>query len=104
MSKRKRNFRVSDEEWEIIKCKATSAGMKPCTYVRRMAVEGKLKKYDMKIVNDVRLEMYRIGTNLEQISKIVSQSNPAYNSDMEELKKEYIKMKNTLNKWLKPFD
>lgn len=104
MSKKIRIFRADDEDWEIIKSKAAAAGMKPCTYVRRMAVEGQVKKFDMKIVNDVRLEMSRIGTNINQIAAMVNTTNAAYAQDVESLKKEFIVLRNVVDKWLLPFD
>ena len=104
LSREIKKFRVNDEEWEIIKSKAAAAGMKPCTYVRRMAVEGQVKKFDMKIVNDVRLEMSRIGTNINQIAAMVNTTNSAYAQDVESMKKEFIVLRNVVDKWLLPFD
>lgn len=104
MSREIRIFRANDEEWEIIKCRAREVGMKPCTFVRRMSVQGQIKKYDMKIVNDVKLELIRIGTNINQIATMVNSTNTVCQSDIENLKKEFSVMQNVVDKWLKPLD
>ena len=104
MSRKIRIIRASDEEWEIIKKNAAEVGMKPCTYVRRIAVDGKIKKFDMRLVNDVRLELIRIGTNVNQIAAMVNTTNSVYSQDVENLKKEIATLKNVLNTWLQPLD
>lgn len=104
MSRELRKFRASDEEWEIIKKNAAEVGMKPCTYVRRIAVEGKIKKFDMRLVNEVRLELSRIGTNVNQIAAMVNTTSSVYSQDMESLKKEISTLKNVFNTWLQPLD
>ena len=104
MSRKIRIIRASDDEWETIKKNASSVGMKPCTYVRRMAVEGQIKKFDMRLVNDVRLELIRIGTNVNQIAAMVNTTNSVYSQDVENLKKEIATLKNVLNTWLQPLD
>ena len=104
MSRSLRKFRASDEEWDIIKQNAEKVGMKPCTYVRRMAVEGQIKKFDMRAVNDVKLELIRIGTNINQIAAMVNATNSAYSQDVENLKKEIAVLKSVVNNWLKPLE
>ena len=99
-----RVFRASADEWEIIKRNAKEVGMKPCTYVRRMAVHGEIKKYDMKIVNDFRLELIRIGTNINQIAKMVNSTNSVYAKDFENMKNEFSELEKIARKWLKPLD
>lgn len=99
-----KKFRASDEEWEIIKRNAKEVGMKPCTYVRRMAVEGKIKKYDMKLVNDVKLEMIRIGTNINQIATMVNSTHSVYVKDFENMQTEFSKLQKVVDKWLKPLE
>jgi len=104
MNKKIRIFRASDEEWEKIKTKAREVGMKPCTYVRRMAVHGEIKKYDMKIVNDFRLELIRIGTNINQIATMVNSTNSVYAKDFENMKNEFSELERIARRWLKPLD
>ncbi|MBR6695976.1 MAG: MobC family plasmid mobilization relaxosome protein [Oscillospiraceae bacterium] len=104
MSRDMRVFRASADEWEIIKRNAKEVGMKPCTYVRRMAVHGEIKKYDMKIVNDFRLELIRIGTNINQIAKMVNSTNSVYAKDFENMKNEFSELEKIARKWLKPLD
>lgn len=99
-----KKFRASNEEWEIIKRNAKEVGMKPCTYVRRMAVEGKIKKYDMKLVNDVKLEMIRIGTNINQIATMVNSTHSVYVKDFENMQTEFSKLQKVVDKWLKPLE
>lgn len=99
-----KKFRASDEEWEIIKRNAKEVGMKPCTYVRRMAVHGEIKKYDMKLVNDVKLEMIRIGTNINQIATMVNSTHSVYVKDFENMQTEFSKLQKVVDKWLQPLE
>ena len=104
MSRSIKKFRANDEEWEIIKCKAKEAGMKPCTYVRRIAVQGQIKKFDMRLVNEIKLELIRIGTNINQIATMVNTTNTVYKNDIENLKQEFSVLQNVVSKWLKPLE
>lgn len=104
MSRDMRVFRASADEWEIIKRNAKEVGMKPCTYVRRMAVHGEIKKYDMKIVNDFRLELIRIGTNINQIATMVNSTHSVYVKDFENMQTEFSKLQKVVDKWLKPLE
>ena len=99
-----KKFRASNEEWEIIKRNAKEVGMKPCTYIRRIAIEGKIKKYDMKLVNDVRLELIKIGTNINQIATMVNSTNSVYAKDFENMQTEFSKLQKVVDKWLKPLE
>ena len=102
MSRGIKKFRVSSEEWEIIKRNAEKAGMKPCTYVRRIALDGIIKKYDMRLVNDVRIAFIKIGTNINQIATVVNSSKTIYDADMKNLKKEFYELNDIVRNWLKP--
>ena len=104
MSKKIRIFRASADEWETIKRNAKEVGMKPCTYIRRIAIEGKIKKYDMKLVNDVRLELIRIGTNINQISAMANSTHSVYSKDLENMQTEFSKLQKVVDKWLKPLE
>lgn len=78
--------------------------MKPCTYVRRIAVQGQIKKFDMRLVNEVKLELIRIGTNINQIATMVNTTNTVYKNDIENLKQEFSVLQNVVSKWLKPLE
>ena len=95
--------RVSDEEEEQIKAKAAEAKMNVSSYLRWIACEGTIKVYDMKAVNDLIVQVSRIGTNINQIATMVNQTKSVYRNDIGDLKKQLDKMEKELNEFLKIF-
>ncbi len=95
---------LADEELEVIRQNAESLGMKVGTYMRVIAIRGEIKKFDMRAVNDVRLQLHRIGVNINQIAHMVNETQSVKASDMQRLEIEMAKMKNVMDNWLSPFE
>lgn len=91
MSNRKRNnlinFRVTDEEKNIIEKKIKTAGMGKERYLRNIAMDGMIYKQDIDSINRLAYEINKIGINVNQIAKHVNQSRKITINDMEELQK-----------------
>ncbi|MBP1547214.1 MAG: plasmid mobilization relaxosome protein MobC [Oscillospiraceae bacterium] len=95
---------LADEELEAIKRNAECVGMKVGTYMRVIAIKGEIKRFDMRAVNDVRLELHRIGVNINQIAHLVNETQSVNPSDMQRLETEMKKMKKIMDNWLSPFE
>lgn len=54
------------EEWETICKKAKAAGMRNGTYIKVMAVKGKIKYYDLKETGAMKRSFLSIGNNLNR--------------------------------------
>lgn len=95
---------LSDDELEVIKQNAEKLGMRVGTYMRVIAIRGEIKRFDMRAVNDVRLELHRIGVNINQIAHMVNETQSVNSTDMQRLESEMAKMKNMMDNWLSPFE
>lgn len=95
---------LADEEFELIKLNAMKLNMKVGTYMRVIALKGEIKLFDMKAVNDVRLELHRIGVNVNQIAHMVNETQTVNLSDMQRLEREMSKLKIIMENWLRPLE
>ena len=80
-----KNVYFSPDEWERVCEKAFLADMKVGTYIRKAALGGVVKKYDMKAVNDLTTAINHFGTLLNQIVKVINENHSVYQSDMEQI-------------------
>lgn len=94
----------SPDEWAVIEKRAAMLGKRTGTYIREISVRGEIKKFDMKLLNDVRIALIKIGTNINQISTVVNSSKTIYESDIRNLKKEFYELSDIMKNWLKPFE
>lgn len=98
------HLRFDNEEYEKLKASAKSVGMPLAKYIRFMAMHGEVKEYNMKIVQDVRMEMRKIGTNINQIAAMVNASQTVTDTDLKSIKREHNRLSELIEKWLKPLD
>ena len=94
----------SPDEWAVIEKRAAMLGKRTGTYIREISVRGEIKKFDMKLLNDVRIALIKIGTNINQISTVVNSSKTIYEADIRNLKKEFYELSDIMKNWLKPFE
>lgn len=91
----------SPDEWAQVCAKAQEMNMRVGTYIRVIASKGEIKKVDMRAVNELRLELSRIGNNINQIVHLANETQTVTYKDVEILKKKLSEIKSTLNHWLK---
>ncbi len=106
MSKRKneKHIKLNDDELRIILERSKKLNLRVGTYMRLIAVKGEIKEYDMKLVNDVRMEIHRIGVNINQIAQMINRTGQVYENDIKAVKHEFNELKNMIENWLKPLD
>ena len=84
---RKRYFKVhlTDEELKILNDKSEYCGLNKSEYVRKILMDDNVKKLPVdeikeasKAINDYKLEMNRIGNNINQLVKIIHENNDLY--------------------------
>lgn len=82
--------RVSPEEKDIILEKMEMMGMTNLNeYLRRMAIYGFMIEVDMQPLNELSVELSRIGNNLNQLSKRNNQNSPIYKEDVQAIRQEW---------------
>jgi hypothetical protein len=95
-------IRVNDEEYDIIRKKADRLNMKVAVYIRRMAVQGEIKRYDLSELRDITRSFRMIGTELNQIAKVANSTNEVTGKAVEEIKRQYEVLEKVFSNYLKP--
>ena len=80
-----KNVYFSLDEWERVCEKAYLADMKVGTYIRKAALGGVVKKYDIEAVNELTTAINHFGTLLNQIVKVINETHSVYQNDMEQI-------------------
>lgn len=99
-----KNIRFTSEEYEIICKRSAKMNLRTGTYIRTIAVQGVVKVFPLKELNDVQRALNRIGVNLNQIAAVANSSGSVYQKDMEDVLKEMKQLRNIVNEWLAPLE
>ena len=67
-----KHIRLSKKEDDIIKKKAAKDKVSVCEYIRRMAVNGNILKYDLLSLHDNLISFRMVGTELNAITKEIN--------------------------------
>lgn len=70
-------------EWRYVCKRADFMNMRTGKYIREMAFQEILKKFDMKKFNQVLVSFHRIGNLLEQILRVSKNENLPYTSEIQ---------------------
>ena len=94
----------SPKEWEIILRRSDELKMRTGTYIRTIAVQGVIKYYSLKELNDVYRALNRIGVNLNQIATVANSTGSVYQKDMEDVLAEMKQLRIIVEDWLSPLE
>ena len=64
-----KHIRLSEKEDDILRRKAEKLNIGVCEYIRRMAVNGKILRYDILSLHDNLISFRMVGTELNAIAK-----------------------------------
>ena len=67
-----KHIRLSEKEDYILKKKAAKNKVSVCEYIRRMAVNGKILRYDLLSLHDNLISFRMVGTELNAIAKEIN--------------------------------
>ena len=90
----------SKEDWKIVCKKSKAAKLRTSTYIRRMAVNGQIKYYDLNEFVLMRKAFFSIGTNINQIARNVNMTGSVYQQDIEDMRTEFEHFRNVMNNYL----
>lgn len=80
-----KRFFVDDKENQFIKRQMEKAGIKNFSlFARLMLLSGEVKMIDFPALKQLRLEIHKIGVNVNQIAKRVNENDQASHSDIQE--------------------
>ena len=78
--------------------------MKTAPYLRTQALDGKVKVFDMSAVNELALQIHRIGVNINQITSLINQTKMIYKNDIEMIGRNFSEMKENIDFFLQKFE
>ena len=67
-----KHIRLSEKEDDILRRKAEKLNIGVCEYIRRMAVNGKILRYDILSLHDDLISFRMVGTELNAITKEIN--------------------------------
>ena len=88
------------DEWKELEEKAAMLSMKTGTFIKRMALDGKVTYYNVKNVTPIMNALRIIGNNINQVAKKANETNSIYSDDIEKIRKENYLLCHTLNQFL----
>ncbi len=94
----------SPTEWDVICRRSAELGMRTGTYIRTIAVQGVIKVFPLKELNDVYKAMNKIGVNLNQIATVVNSTGSVYQKDIEDILAEMKQLRIIVDDWLSPLE
>jgi len=84
------NFRVSEQERDLIKEKMATAGIiNKEAYLRKMALDGYIIRLDLSNVREMVRLLSNATNNLNQIAKRANETRSVYKSDVQDLQAHY---------------
>lgn len=92
----------SPTEWETVCRRSAELRMRTGTYIRTISVQGNIKIFPLKELDDVYRAMNRIGVNLNQLATVANSTGSIYQKDMEDVLAEMKKLRIIMEDWLEP--
>lgn len=88
------------KEWELIQDKAALARLDTTKYIKRMALNGYIIEYDLKVLNDFIYELNKIGVNINQITKRVNETGSIHTQEVESMQADMERIWSSIRKSL----
>ena len=96
-----RHLRFSKSEYEAVSRKAAYLKMPEVRFIRKIAVQGNLKRYDLYELRKITRAFYYCGDSLEQIRKIAETEKSEYLPEIENLQNRFLNISKTFEKEIK---
>ena len=91
-----KHIRFSEKEDDILRRKAEKLNISVCEYIRRMAVNGKILRYNILSLHDDLICFRMVGTELNAIAKKINTHRKISENDISALKSSLTFLKVTL--------
>ena len=96
-----RHLRFSKSEYEAISRKASYLKIPERRFIRKIAVQGNLKRYDLYELRKITRVLYYCGDSLNQIRKIVETEKSEYLAEIKNLQDRFLNISKTFEKEIK---
>lgn len=80
-----KNLTFTFEEWERIERLSAECKMRPATYIKQMALNGRIINIGLKNYQAVISELNKIGSNVNQIARVANISGYAIHDELRQL-------------------
>ncbi len=80
-----KNLTFTFEEWERVERLSAECKMRPATYIKQMALNGRVINIDLKNYHAVISELNKIGSNINQITRVANISGYATHDELRQL-------------------
>jgi hypothetical protein len=97
-----KHIKFTEEQYAVVLKKADALGLRPGAYVKKMAVQGEIKRYDLSELRDLTRSFRMIGTELNQIAKVANSTNEVTGKAVEEIRRQYEVLEKVFENYLKP--
>jgi hypothetical protein len=91
------------EDWEKILKRAEICKTNPTAFIREIALRGEIKLYNNERLNELSLQLCRIGKNINEIVKLAQTVKNVNETDIENLEKHMKRIDEAISDWCKPF-
>lgn len=95
-------IRVSADEMSAIKQRAEAANMSISSFLRNLALNGKIILYDTENIYRFNQLMRSIGTNINQIAMVVNSEKSVFKGDIDLLRREIEKISEEFHGYISP--
>ena len=95
-------IRVSADEMSAIKQRAEAANMSISSFLRNLALNGKIILYDTENIYRFNQLMRSIGTNINQIAVVVNSEKSVFKGDIDSLRREIAKISEEFHSYISP--
>ncbi|MBP1547093.1 MAG: plasmid mobilization relaxosome protein MobC, partial [Oscillospiraceae bacterium] len=95
-------IRVSADEMSAIKQRAEAANMSISSFLRNLALNGKIILYDTENIYRFNQLMRAIGTNINQIAMVVNSEKKVFKGDIDLLRREVEKISGEFHSYIFP--
>ena len=96
-----RHLRFSKSEYEAVSRKATYLKIPEGRFIRKIAIQGNLKRYDLYELRKITRAFYYCGDSLEQIRKIAETEKSEYLHEIENLQDRFLNISKSFEKEIK---
>lgn len=80
-----KNLTFTFEEWKRIEKLSSECKMRSATYIKQMALNGRIINIDLKNYHAVISELNKIGSNINQIARVANASGYSTHDELRQL-------------------
>ena len=96
-----RHVRFSKSEYDAVSRKAAYLKMPEGRFIRKIAVQGNVKRYDLYELRKITRAFYYCGDSLEQIRKIAETEKSEYLPEIKNMQDRYMHISKSFEKEIK---